>query len=153
MLHEVKAFTERHIPDIDISKLWDGFTSVCSVKLINATAVTEIKELVNLLKSFGTIEDRFSESQQEDRTRFMENMAGVAEWFQAEFKPQLPQANELLTKWTASRMQADAKDGVALSLAEVAQRFSPMEMVGIPIELDESFHLQCAMTCSVVSGC
>ena len=123
VLHEVKTFTERRIPNIDMAKLWEGFASVRGVKLIDAAAVSQIKELVNLLKSFGTVEDRFSESHAEERSKFTENMVGLAEWFQADFKPGLQQANELLTMWTASRKE-DAKDGMSMAL--LAEEFSPI---------------------------
>ena len=136
-----------------MNKLWEGFASVRSVKLINAAAVTEIKQLVSLLKSFGTVEDRFSESQEEERTRFTENMVGLAGWFGAEFKPGLQQANDFFTKWAASSVQANSEDGVAMSMAELAKKFIPMEKVSLPAELDESFQLQCSMASSVVSGC
>ena len=147
VLSEVKKFSERRMADIDMTKLWAAFDSAFGIIEINEQAVKQIQELVELLKAFGSIEDRFSQSQEEEKSRFTEKMVSLAAWSKTLFKPDLVKMNDLLIQWSANS-PVHPKDNGGDSLAHLSEQFTPIESVDLPAEFDDAFLLQCAMAMS-----
>lgn len=142
----MKQHNERKLTDIDLTKFWDAFSPVCEIQLgpeNRADHLIKIRHLLDLLKVFGNAESRFSQAQAEEKSRFDEKIAALKDWFQQSFQPDIPKINGVLLGWisAASPEKGDNMD-------ERAKAFKPIHL-RLPADLDETFYLQCDMSCNI----
>ena len=146
VLAEVKKYNERKIPDIDMSAVHKTLDKVCG--LVTADQVnsqkSDVRDLVDLLRQFGSVDDHFNHSQGEEKARFLEKISALSHWSQERFQPGIQDMNRVLVDWISAATPAEAP-----SMAESARSFKPLE-IKVPAEVDGIFHLQCPFAASTV---
>lgn len=142
MLAEVKKHSEKRVPSLDMDALARAFESVCALQLESASTPDHentIRILLDFLKVFGNLDDRYTHNQQEERLKFQESIAKLVAWSQANFTPNLPEMNAKLL-----RMLKEGSPEEANTMLERADKFKTVNLK-LPDEYNNQFLMQCSM--------
>ena len=147
MLKEVKEYSERKIPVVDLDGFIAALDEVVGLEALNPESTyssdqkDQISKLLGLLPPFSEEALIFEECPDRGK-RFHTKFEEVATWFKT-FTPDFSMLGEELAE-SVSGCSPTLED----SLHKLSEAFPP-SVFSLPSKFDEIFFLQCALACSV----